>query len=64
VLGAKVSYDTERKVPILNSKAVTNFKVIGKTTYFKLADLKTLVGATLSWDQKHKTLFITTKTES
>lgn len=64
VIGAKVSYDSAKRVPSLNGIAVTNFKVIGVTTYFKLADMREFVGAVFSWDKNNKILFITAKMES
>lgn len=62
VLGGNVGYDGVKKVPTLNEKAVTQFKVVGQTTYFKLADLRTLADASLTWNKKDKILLITTKT--
>lgn len=64
VLGETVSYDTGKKVPPFDGKPVTQFRVIGLTTYFKLADLRTLVGAKLTWDKNAKILFINTQRQS
>jgi len=57
IVEANVGHDTKNE-PTLNGKTV-NYKVVSRTIYLKLANLRTLVGATLNYDNTKKLLVIT-----
>lgn len=61
ILHGNVAYDEVNKVPTLNDKAVNHFKTFGRTTYIKLADLRSLVGATLTWNKQDGIVSISVK---
>jgi hypothetical protein len=57
IVGVNLGHDSANNAPTLDGKMV-NYKVVGRNTYLKLADLRSLISARLQYDSAKKQLII------